>query len=386
MTTLTAIRATETAGKERVGTLSLSGSTAPAGSQAGPTTTAAGSTRWRRARAQHVGRADRLEEARVAQHVLGAHPHHLVERQIEALAAVRPAVQHEGSGEVGLRARELVLGHRLAGQAIDLSPEAGLGRRHVLRRRPDVKHDAAGAPPGGVGRPHGVGEPLLVPEGPEEPARHPAAQDAVRDLEGDVVRRGDGRREIAEQDVGLLGRRRLVLTEAHGPLRRRRRRGHRPAAPEPFEEPSHLAEHVVGGHRPGHGEHEPVGRVCLPEPLEQARPRDPRDRRLLSARRQPVPPRAEERPREDAVGDLGGLVLETTDLGQEHPALPLDLVVREARLGGHLVEQREEAGPVSRETPGPQLAVLLIGPALDARPRRPRRRSRPRRRFAPASP
>ena len=183
-----------------------------------------------------------------------------------------------------------------------------------------------------------------------------------------MVRRGDGRREIAEQDVGLLGRRRLVLTEAHGPLRRGRRGGHRPAGPEPFEEPSHLAEHVVGGHRPGHGEHEPVGRVCLPEPLEQARPRDPRDGRLLSARRQPIPPRAEERPREDAVGDLGGLVLEATDLGQEHPALPLDLVVREARLGGHLVEQPEEAWPVSRETPGPQLAVFLIGPALDPAP------------------
>ena len=76
--------------------------------------------------------------------------------------------------EVGFRARELVLGHRLAGQAIDLPAEAGLGRRHVLRRRPDVERDAAGAPPGGVGGAHGVGEPLLIPQGPEQPARHPA--------------------------------------------------------------------------------------------------------------------------------------------------------------------------------------------------------------------
>ena len=96
--------------------------------------------------------------------------------------------------------------------------------------------------------------------------------------------------------------------------------------------------------------------------------RDPRDGRLLAARRQPVPPRAEERARENTVGDLGGLVLEATDLGQEHAALPLDLVVGEARLGGYLVEQREEAWPVSRQTPRTKLAVLLVGSALDAAP------------------
>ena len=136
---------------------------------------------------------------------------------------------------------ELVLGHRLAGEAIDLAPEAGLGRRHVLGRRPDVKHDAAGAPPRGIGGADRVREPLLVPEGPEEPARHPAAQHAVGDLEGDVVRRGDGRREVAEQDVGLLGRRRLVPRGGG-------RGGRAAAAPaaagapgtEPLEEPPDL--------------------------------------------------------------------------------------------------------------------------------------------------
>ena len=82
----------------------------------------------------------------------------------------------------------------------------------------------------------------------------------------------------------------------------------------------------------------------------------------------PVAPRPEERAREDTVGDLGGLILEAADLGQEHSALPLDLVVREPRLGGHLVEQREEARPVTRQAPRPELAVLLVGAALDAAP------------------
>src|SRR5262245_41538245 len=108
MTRLTAIRATETTGNVRVGTLSLSGSTAPA-RLSGRADDHHGRLDEVAARGpQDIGRADRLEEARITHDVLGADAHQLVEGEVEALPAVRPAVEHKGSGQVCLGALELV--------------------------------------------------------------------------------------------------------------------------------------------------------------------------------------------------------------------------------------------------------------------------------------
>ena len=166
--------------------------------------------------------------------------------------------------------------------------------------------------------------------------------------------------------MGLLRRRRLGLAEPQGSVGWRGRRGGRRARAESPEEPPHLGQHVVEGHGPGHGEDEAVGGVGLPEPVDEARLRDPRDGRLVPARRQTITARAEEGAAEDAARDLRGLILQAADLRQQHGAFALDLVIGEPRRGGDLVEELEEPRPVSREPPGPELPVLLVGPALEA--------------------
>src|SRR5215831_9790175 len=99
MTRLTTIRPTETTGNVRVGTLSLSGSTAPAG-LSGRADHHHGRLDQVAARdPQDVGRGNRLEEARIVHNVFSPDAHRLVEGEVEALPPVRPAIKDEGSRE-----------------------------------------------------------------------------------------------------------------------------------------------------------------------------------------------------------------------------------------------------------------------------------------------
>src|SRR5262245_11456548 len=95
--------------------------------------------------------------------------------EIPRLACVRAAIHCEGPEQVGLGDAQLLIGHRLFLDTLELLAQRGLGLRLIGRCRAEERQEVARIhakrlPCGG-----GVGEPLLVAELREEAAGQPAA-------------------------------------------------------------------------------------------------------------------------------------------------------------------------------------------------------------------
>ena len=99
----------------------------------------------------------------------------------DAVHAHRGALerQDEAALEVLLGAAQLVVGHRLGGEASQLGADDVAGGRQILLARPQEQADLAGVGVPDRVRAHGVGQAALLADLLEEAAAHRAAQDRV---------------------------------------------------------------------------------------------------------------------------------------------------------------------------------------------------------------
>ena len=232
-------------------------------------------------------------------------------------------------------------------EALELRADEAGDLAGVLGHRPGVDRPGAGVGVRRRRRVHAVGEAAALADLVEQPARQPAAEDVVDDVErlavGVVARHGPA----ADGEVHLLG---VVVDLDVGLGRRRAPSGRcdrrRPASP---------ANAVLDGGDDlvvvdvaGDGDRRRAGAVVGGEEVADVG----RLRRAApSPARRPCPGPRPWSPNswrvERAQGDVVGRVVVHRQLLEDHLALALDVVVGDQRVRQHVAEQLDAGRPVA---------------------------------------
>src|SRR5437588_2425329 len=260
---------------------------------------------------------------------------------------------------MALGQRQLVVGHAVLEQAVELVPDELENLARTTRRRARVHGEGAALEvrrPVGV---HGVHQAALFADLLEEPARHPTAEDLVQGREGEAVIVAPREGPHPHDHIGLLGRpgahdlpagrRRSTV------VRRRSRAGNRRHAA--LEARRYLVVVQVAGGR----QHQIRGPVVGEEVPGDGVAAEGRDR--LCGREHLAPGRMlwEQGFGEQVVDELRGLVLVHQDLLEDHLALGLELVGAERRRTDDVAQDVEAEVEVVVEQARVEGRVLLGG-------------------------